>query len=378
MQNKKIIAFLAFAVLSVFSAVSAGAATREYAVSEIVTSSNIDSDAYNDSAPEILASFKDGNVFEKEWRKPYVSAAIDCNIIQGYEDGTLRLCEKVTRAEFACMLYRAKDFFDTAPIDKPAVYGGRYTDLSDWNEKEIVYCMENGLMIGYGDSFGSSDIVTKEQIETVKNRLIYGLSVKEKYLLYDICGMSPISMEEVLNSANDESLCVVQPNIGGMLQLEGSSSTAISEKLEALLETAGNMDFEKLENEEYRSLISGKFKGKGYSGNKTDIVIRIVGGGTQTLEDKISEASEQKIKRESIVVLSPVSNWQAYLFPAYRKTAGVGYEYYCYSDTGYIPPNGEEIGVWYRRTAEAVLTEYLTYSSQYAEMECRFGVPEKV
>lgn len=355
------------------AAPTVGAATRERCIYAVIEHSNIDHESSN---LEILDFFKDGGDFEKAWRKEYVSAALENNIIIGYDDNTLRLTEEVTRAEFACMIYRAKDFYETPPIDKPIKYNGNYEDVSGWNEKEILYCIENGYLMGYGDKFGSSDVITDEQIDIVINRLKYGLSTKEKYSLYEVCGISPISMEKVLSSAYDEALILEKKPIGDEEVMEANSAV-LSSKLEDLLETVGNMDYVKLKDEKYKRLILENFKGVGFSGLETNIVIK-QGSESQSIEEKIKEAEDKKIKRESIVVISPINNWKVSFYTAFNKTVGVGYEYYCFNESADVTPNGEKIGVWYRRMIEVEFIQYITASSRYAELICKHGILEEI
>ena len=111
MQNKIIIT-IGFLMLAL--TISAGAATREECASAVVISSGIDT---NDVNENILDSYTDGHDLPDDWSKKKICAAIQNNILLGYEDNTLRLNEEVTRAEFACMIYRAKDFTTLRPLN---------------------------------------------------------------------------------------------------------------------------------------------------------------------------------------------------------------------------------------------------------------------
>ena len=82
----------------------------------------------------------------------------------------------------------------------------KYKDLSDWNSDAIYYCIEHGIMLGYSDKFGSSDVITDAQCEILKNRIIFGLTTRERYSLLNICGDSPIPISDFLNSAYNEEL----------------------------------------------------------------------------------------------------------------------------------------------------------------------------
>ena len=349
--------------------ISVGAATREECIWAVVSQSNID---LSEEDEDVLTSYTDGYEFEQEWRKPFVCAALENNIVYGYEDGSLRLKKDITRAEFACMVYRAKNFYNTPPID-PVKYEGKYSDISDWNEKEICFCIENGYMIGYGNEFGSEDVITSEQLDIVISRMKYGLSTKEKYSLYEICGNSPISVEKMNHSAYNDELKSVELKLRPNEELIGSNSVEIAGEIENLMDLQGNMDYEKLSSEEYKKYVLKSFKAE----NGT--VIKIIDAeAVKKIDDIIKEAEDNNIKRESIFVFSPNNNKKSIMATAYSRMLGSGYEYYCYQETKEKTPNGEIVGKWYKRRVDIDYTQYKTYSSPYAELFCKYGVPEEL
>lgn len=85
------------------------------------------------------------------------------NIVSGYPDWTMRPGSYITRGEFAVMLARRTGY------DGRAV-SHRYVDSASWNDWALSWCYEKGYMIGYGDSFGVNDFLTKEQIDLVCER----------------------------------------------------------------------------------------------------------------------------------------------------------------------------------------------------------------
>lgn len=349
--------------------ISVGAATREECIWAVVSQSNIDLSEVDE---ETLNHYIDGRKFEQEWRKPYVCAALENNIVYGYEDGSLKLTKNITRAEFACMVYRAKNFYNTPPIN-PVKYEGKYSDILEWNEKEIYYCIENGYMIGYGNEFGSEDVITSEQLDIVISRMKYGLSTKEKYSLYEICGNSPISVEKIIHSAYNDELKSVELKLRPNEEMIGSNSVEIASEIENLMDFQGNMDYEKLSSEEYKKYVLERFKGENGS------VIKIVdAGGVKKIDEIIKEAEDASIKRESIFVFSPNNNKESMMATAYSRMLGSGYEYYCYQKTNEKTPNGEIVGKWYKRRVDIDYTQYKTYSSPYAELFCKYGIPEEI
>lgn len=376
MHNKSLfkIMIMVTAILFVVP-ISVSAVSRERCVTIIVQNSSIDSSNTNE---DLLDKYVDGKNIEKESRKKYICAALENGIVRGYEDGTLRLNEDITRAEFACMIYRAKDFYESHPLDQTIKYNGKYDDVSGWNEEEILYCLENGYLMGYGDKFGSNDLITGEQIDIVINRIKYGLSTREKYSLYDVCGFSPISMKEVLNSVDSDEIRNYKFETSHPEEnVYESNNNEIALNLEKLLEIMGNMDYKKLQNDDYKRKILDNFKGIGYAGNSINIQI-FDGSEYQSIEEKIKEAEDNKIIRESIVVISPENNKKSSFYTAFNRSLGVGYEFYCYKNTDKGTPNGEKIGVWYKRRIVVDFTQNITASSRYATMKCNYGIFEEI
>ena len=373
MQNKIIIT-IGFLMLAL--TISAGAATREECASAVVISSGIDTNDVNDN---ILDSYTDGHDLPDGWRKKKICAAIQNNILLGYEDNTLRLNEEVTRAEFACMIYRAKDFYNTPPI-KPVTYNGVYADISDWNKNAIYYCMENGFLMGYGDRFGADDTITSEQIDTVINRVKLGLSTKEKYLLYEVCGSSPIPVSQFLYSAYDDELTNTElPQIPTFETVDTSHQTPdiVAYRLRNLLDLQGNMDYERFKNERYKEYVLQNFEPDRRTYPSALVYIK-EGDSVTTIENLIADAEARHIKRDSIFVFSPVNSVASAMFGGWSRKRGAGYEYYCYLSIDGDTPHGEKIGVWYKRKIVVDYCQYISASTKYGEMYCHYNAPEEL
>ena len=374
MQNKIIIT-IGFLMLAL--TISAGAATREECALAVVISSGIDT---NDVNENILDSYTDGHDLPNDWNKAEICAAIQNNILLGYEDNTLRLREEVTRAEFACMIYRAKDFYNTPPI-KPVTYNGVYADISDWNKNAIYYCMENGFLMGYGDRFGADDTITSEQIDTVINRVKLGLSTKEKYLLYEVCGSSPIPVSQFLYSAYDDELTNTElPQIPTFETVDTSHQTPdiVAYRLRNLLDLQGNMDYERFKNERYKEYVLQNFEPDRRTYPSALVYIK-EGDSVTTIENLIADAEARHIKRDSIFVFSPVNSVASAMFGGWSRKRGAGYEYYCYLSIDGDTPHGEKIGVWYKRKIVVDYWRHHTPSSpQYGELKCNYGTPEEL
>ena len=203
-----------------------------------------------------------------------------------------------------------------------------------------------------------------------------GLTTREKYSWLEVCGVSPIPCSNMLMSAYEDVF--LKETLPGRTNenVINENKEEISSELEKLLELQGNMDYEKLNKESEKNFILSNFKGSGFGGT-THINI-LEDGYATSIEEKISIAQEDKIKRESIFVISPQNNKKSSMFTSYNRMVGVGYEYYCYNESISPTPNGEKEGVWYKRKVVVDYVQYLTYSTNYAELICKYGVSEEV
>ena len=212
MKLKKSILTLLMLTVSILALnLVTGAYARKSCIISIIVDAGIDT---SDADLSLLDEFTDFSGSDPSYDRysKAVAKALELGIIQGYGDGTLRLDEDATRAEFSCMIYRAKDYFDapTALIE----YNGIYEDIADWHKTETIYCIENGYLLGYGNKFGSDDLLTGEQNSLVSDRLKYGLTAREKCACLEAWGKSEISYSQILNSAYDPALEALLPPFG--------------------------------------------------------------------------------------------------------------------------------------------------------------------
>ncbi|MFL8938385.1 S-layer homology domain-containing protein [Rossellomorea oryzaecorticis] len=102
------------------------------------------------------ASFKDiGGTYAKE----YIEVLSQKNIISGYNDGTYRPQEKVTRAQFAKMLALALEL----PGSPDAAKG--FKDVKDWADPHVGALVEAGVTKGIRpDFFGADNPITRQEM----------------------------------------------------------------------------------------------------------------------------------------------------------------------------------------------------------------------
>ena len=330
--------------LSMTLSLFASAVSREGCLNAIICHSTID---YESADKTVLNSFSDADGLEEHFTK-IESAALEKGIINGYGDGTLRLENEVTRAEIACMIYRAKDYYP--PFAEKLCESNVYHDLSDWNADAIRYCMENGYMVGYGNAFGAEDIVTEDQLSVIVRRLRFGCNTREKYFVRQLCGTSPIDLNAIFLSAYDDAL---KENVFRAFPESAiptnEPAEVIKDRMETLFEKLGNLDYRKLANEEYRADLEANFRGNFGPDS-------FMGINSSTIRDITERAIADKTVRESICVFSPTSCQAVAIIPGYTVTRAYGYEYFCDKST----EDGLNEVQWYRRTVKAEISKTAT------------------
>ena len=101
-------------------------------------------------------------------------------LMQGYEDGTFRPDNPITRAEFAAALVRASEV--AYPNTELATVNFSDIDSSNWAYETIAKAISLGFITGYEDgTFRPNDNVTYEQAVTMIFNLLGYKSVAELY-----------------------------------------------------------------------------------------------------------------------------------------------------------------------------------------------------
>lgn len=114
---------------------------------------------------EIL--FTDVNL--EDWYTPYIHAAFENEIIDGYGDGTFRPNDAIGRAEAMKILLEAEG------MDIETQFVAEFTDVVEyvWYLPYINYAVEYGIASGYGDgTFGPENNLTRgEAAKIVSNKI---------------------------------------------------------------------------------------------------------------------------------------------------------------------------------------------------------------
>lgn len=113
------------------------------------------------------STFKD--IDKNAWYADYVGYLVKYDVINGYNDGTFRPEDNVTRAEFVTMAVRYYEIFNEV---KKTGYTVKYTDVSTnyWAYTDIAFAKNIGWLNGYADgTFKGDNNITRAEVVTVTN-----------------------------------------------------------------------------------------------------------------------------------------------------------------------------------------------------------------
>lgn len=102
------------------------------------------------------------------WYADYIGFIEGQNIITGYQDGTFKPKNHITRAEFASMIMRFAKLSQSADDDIP------FVDISGhWAQQQIAACYHAGYIKGYENNmFQPNNYITRAEAVTIINRVL--------------------------------------------------------------------------------------------------------------------------------------------------------------------------------------------------------------
>ncbi len=113
----------------------------------------------------LSADFADGDSIQP-WAVPYVERCVQAGVIKGYEDGTFRPQNTVTRAEFCKLISSAAKL--SGEKGKAAFRDDDGAGSWSWASAGIYACYRNGIIGGYGDGdFLPANPVTRGQASKI-------------------------------------------------------------------------------------------------------------------------------------------------------------------------------------------------------------------
>jgi len=125
------------------------------------------------------ATFSDINA--AEWFAGYAAAAAKSGLIEGYEDGTFRPSQTISREEMAVLALRAASFVAKQDASAQASALESFSDaeaISDWARQASAFAVDSGLMNGVSDtSFAPKDQSNRAQAAVILKRLLLMLDL---------------------------------------------------------------------------------------------------------------------------------------------------------------------------------------------------------
>lgn len=113
------------------------------------------------------------------WSKDYIGYLEKFSVVTGYEDGTFRPQNYITRAEMAVMMAKAEGYDISGYMSSDEL---AYPDVdegySEWAVKAIKYLTDGGIMEGYPDgTFGPNRPITRAETVATVNRVLADMTV---------------------------------------------------------------------------------------------------------------------------------------------------------------------------------------------------------
>ncbi|HHX18754.1 MAG TPA: S-layer homology domain-containing protein [Clostridium sp.] len=110
----------------------------------------------------------------KKIRDNCAEALVKLNILKGYEDGTLRLDNKILRSEFITLVVRLKGHHHDADINSIRI---NFKDIEEkhWAYNNIKLAVKHGIVTGYPDNTikPNNNVTYAEALAVVINALGY-------------------------------------------------------------------------------------------------------------------------------------------------------------------------------------------------------------
>lgn len=138
--------------------------------------------SYGDDIPDSYrTSFPD---VDNTWYNKYIGYLEDKNVLSGYEDGTFRPNQTVTRGEMCAVIARAQKY-DLISVDD------MFSDVTDadWAKAYITTLATKNIVSGYEDgTFGTYSPITRAETVAIINRILEPSTAVITFTPLDIAG----------------------------------------------------------------------------------------------------------------------------------------------------------------------------------------------
>lgn len=143
-----------------------------------------------------------------EWYADYVNYLVSKNVITGYEDGTFRPTQSITRREFTAMISRLVEVLPEEELNFSDV------NADDWSRQYISTALQNGWISGYEDgTFRPGNSITRAEVVRVVNAYLQrgvdgaGLANAD-YTRFPDVAASHWAYYDIIEAANDHTYTI--------------------------------------------------------------------------------------------------------------------------------------------------------------------------
>lgn len=108
-----------------------------------------------------------------EWYGPYVAWARQCGLVDGFEDGSFRPKDNITREQMALIFTRFASYIGASLTEGEAIAFADQDKISSWAADAVVYAQKTGLINGKdGNRFDPRGTASRAEMCTVTSRFI--------------------------------------------------------------------------------------------------------------------------------------------------------------------------------------------------------------
>ncbi len=127
-----------------------------------------------DGSPKAQTKNNFSDVPAKSWYTDAVNWAEECGIVKGYEDGSFRPDQPVTREELAAFLFRMANYYglDTAAPKLPNQFADK-ADVSKWAAPALAWAVDQDIINGLNKkTLAPQNNATRAQLATMLYRFV--------------------------------------------------------------------------------------------------------------------------------------------------------------------------------------------------------------
>ncbi|WP_339316255.1 S-layer homology domain-containing protein [Paenibacillus sp. FSL R10-2734] len=105
--------------------------------------------------------------YEGHWAQQQIESWLEKGLLKGFEDGSVKPNQSITRAEFVALVNRVFEITKSQPV--------KFTDLpaTGWVYEEFSKAVTQGYIKGYGDKVRPNAPVTRQEVAAIISKLLF-------------------------------------------------------------------------------------------------------------------------------------------------------------------------------------------------------------